>query len=399
MGFPEMYEPVEKKTYHRNVHKFGAHLSHTVCWCVMLWMVLGAGSEGQLFGAQFEVIPGQSIRSDHVLSGADFNTDAPGTVFTGLLTPGEKAVFPFHIPHAAFQGAEHRIPFLAVQTESGGNSDNKKETDTVVRVLFTNNSNGKLVSCNCPNDPFGGLAERVALIRTYREKNGDSFLLLDSGGFWGLSNIERNGPLVLKLMDIMGYAAWGVGDQELYNGLATFLKLSEPWRKKIITASISSAEGDSLFVPYRVVTLNGIRLGITGIASPGETFRYFPEERKDFSVEEPDVALGRVMTVLERSSDYIIVLSQMGADVDREIAARWPGIDLIIGGHSQTLIEQPVTVSQCRIVQAGRNAGRVGEIVLVFDVAKNVIDFSYHLMEVNDTYMIPVDILEFLNEN
>ncbi len=263
--------------------------------------------------------------------------------------------------------------------------------EPVVRVLFTNNSNGKLEDCNCPNDPFGGLAERTGLIRSYRDKNGD-ILLLDSGGYFGLSRVEHFGPLVLKLMEEMGYDACGISDQELYYGLEKYLVFFDWFSDNIINASIHKVNGDSVFALYRIFVVNGVRIGITGIVSSEGTFKFFPEERKDFTVEDPNVTLGRILPVLKKSSDYIIVISQMGVNMDKQVAEMWPDIDLIIGGHSQTLLKEAVNVSGCHIVQAGRNGGRVGEIILTFDKSKKVKNFSYNLLEVDDKYKIPEDI-------
>lgn len=267
------------------------------------------------------------------------------------------------------------------------------DTDDVsktVRILFTNNSNGKLKDCNCPNDPYGGLAERVALIREYRGNYHD-FLLFDSGGYLGLSSVIKTGPAVFRMMEIMEYDAYGIGDQELYFSFATFMERFEQWTGPIVNASLGTNEKKQVFTPYKVFISGSVRIGVIGLASQ-ETFKFFPDENRDFSVEDPDSTLERLLPRLERESDYIVVLSQMGREKDQEIADRWKEIDLIIGGHSQTLLEKPIRIGECRIVQAGKNGGRVGEIIVRFDGKKKVGDFSYKLLEVSERYKIPEDI-------
>ncbi len=260
-----------------------------------------------------------------------------------------------------------------------------------VRILFTNNSNGKLVDCNCRDDPYGGLAERIGLVRSYREKYPD-VLLLDSGGYFGLSGIEQKGPVVLKLMEIMEYEACGIGDQEIYHGLDRFLELFGWYNDRIINASLYTVEGLPVFTTYRIINVNGMRIGITGLVSD-ETFKYFHNEIRDFTVAEPDSVINRVIPILRGSSDYIIVLSQMGVEMDRKVAEKWPDIDLIIGGHSQTLLKKAITISNSHIVQAGKNGGMVGEVFLTFDKSKKIRKFSYNLLEVSKKYKIPQDIM------
>lgn len=265
-----------------------------------------------------------------------------------------------------------------------------------VRILFTNNSNGKLVDCNCPNDPYGGLAERVALIREYRQYYSD-FLLFDSGGFLGLSEIAKRGEAVFRLMDVMGYNAAGIGDQELYHGLGRYLVRYGDSVKNILNATILDKDGNAVFERYRVFTVKGIRIGVTGVTS-SETFRFFPKDRKDFIDVNPDSVLAVLIPMMRKECDYSIILSQMGRENDIKLAERVPGIDCIIGGHSQTLLEKPLISGGCHIVQAGRNGGHIGEILVRFDDTKKPVDFTYKLLEVSGRYKIPDDIVTMLTE-
>ncbi len=277
-----------------------------------------------------------------------------------------------------------------------GDTGTEAQRRAAARILFTNNSNGKLVDCNCRNDPYGGLAERVGLVREYRAEYPEA-LVLDSGGYFGLSNPKVKGNLILNLMDLMGYDMVGIGDQELYNGLGNFLESYGWYRDRIVNASIRDLEGELVFTPYKIVHRGGINIGVTGIVSK-ETFKFFPAERIDFTVEEPDSVMARILPELKRSCDYIVVLSQMGVDCDKEIAARWTDIDLIIGGHSQTLIEKPIRTGETRIVQTGKGGGRVGEIVLGFGESNTNESFKYKLFEISDRYTILPEIQTLLDD-
>jgi len=262
---------------------------------------------------------------------------------------------------------------------------------TTVRILFTNNSNGKLENCFCRNDSTGGLAERVGFIRKYREQHSE-FLLLDSGGYLGLSDVEKKGPKVFELMKIMGYDAFGIGDQELYKGFRRFMELFGSQTGRLINASLVDSIGKPVFTPYRIFEIGDIRVGVIGIFS-AETFRFFPDESRDFTFDNADAVLDRLIPEVKKSADYIVLLSQMGRAEDVKLAERRSDIDLIIGGHSQTLLDKAIDVSGCRIVQAGKGGGQVGEIILTFDVQKKrLLDFTYKLIEINESYPIPEDI-------
>ena len=103
--------------------------------------------------------------------------------------------------------------------------------------------------------------------------------------------------------------------------------------------------------------------------------------------------LDRLIPELRKSCDYIILLSQMGKNEDVKLAERRDDIDLIIGGHSQTLLKEAIEISGCRIVQAGKGGGRLGEIVLHFgEGGGKLINFEYKLIELGESYKIPDDI-------
>ena len=68
-------------------------------------------------------------------------------------------------------------------------------------------------------------------------------------------------------MEIMGYNAYGIGDQELYYSLTGFLDKNKRWTGSIISASLRTAEGKPVFTPYKIFTLNDVRIGVTGLVA------------------------------------------------------------------------------------------------------------------------------------
>lgn len=266
---------------------------------------------------------------------------------------------------------------------------NAKSEESSVTILFTNNSNGKLINCNCRNDPFGGLSERISFIREFRKNNRD-FLLLDSGGYFDLLRAEKNGGLILDLMEKMGYDAYGLGDQEIYHGIDSFLKIIGGYKDRIINASLMINQ-HKVFKEYSIFEKSGVKIGIIGLLSDNSVRFIPPEALQSVKIENPDTTLNKLLPELRKKADYIIILSQMGYEEDKKIAGKWKNIDLIIGGHSQTLLNKEVEINKTKIVQAGKNAGRIGEIKINFKNGKPS-GFSYRLIEITSDYSIPEDI-------
>jgi 5'-nucleotidase / UDP-sugar diphosphatase len=74
----------------------------------------------------------------------------------------------------------------------------------------------------------------------------------------------------------------------------------------------------------------------------------------------PEIAVQQCLLKLKDRTDIILVLSHCGFQADRELAARVPGIDVIVGGHSHTKILQPEQVGRTIIVQAWEHAKALG---------------------------------------
>ena len=83
---------------------------------------------------------------------------------------------------------------------------------------------------------------------------------------------------------------------------------------------------------------------------------------------------------LRQKADIIILLSHSGDAEDRRIAEVIPGIDLIVGGHSQTFHKEPLKVENTLIVQTGRNGHRVGRLTLKLDKNKKIKSYENEMI-------------------
>src|SRR5699024_7431561 len=70
---------------------------------------------------------------------------------------------------------------------------------------------------------------------------------------------------------------------------------------------------------------------------------------------------------LKESTDIIILLSHLGLNEDRQIAEKYPDIDVIIGGHTHHLLRTGERVNETLITAAGKDCTFVGEVILSWD--------------------------------
>jgi len=231
-------------------------------------------------------------------------------------------------------------------------------------VLYTANSNGKLMYCNCPDDPYGGLSERVTLIREMRKRNG-GFLLLDAGNMVGLfGDYELKASCVFRIMNLMGYDVAAAGRNEVYRGIPRIL---EPVRKAafpVVSATIADMEsGEPLFEPYVVTTKDGNTVSVTAVCD-SSSFMDTARKEYDFALLPVRESLGRIIGGMARESDFVIVLSQLSREENAALLKTFPSIDLIVQGFGNAKYEEPVVLPWGIIVSPGVYGEFVGSITL-----------------------------------
>lgn len=244
-----------------------------------------------------------------------------------------------------------------------------------ILIVYTNNTNGVLENCSCPERSYGALEKRAALIDSLRRTN-KYLLLLDSGDMLDIRPNRLLHEYVLKAYQLMHYDAWTPGDQDFVEGIGFFKNQMLTLPMTMVSANLR-IDGKRAGTPWTEQMADGIRFGITGLISR-ETIRFLPDSIQGrLQIEETSASLEPVLAKLNADNDFIIVLSHGGIDHDRELATRFPQIGLIIGGHSQTIIKDPEKTGNTLIVQAGEAGNRTGVLRLEFENGKLI---SYNNM-------------------
>lgn len=257
-----------------------------------------------------------------------------------------------------------------------------------ITILHTNDTHSRI-------DPFpmdggkwqglGGFAARAAMIQQIR-KQEKHVLLLDSGdilqgtpyfNFFG-------GEPEFKGMTAMGYDAVTLGNHDFDAGISGLKKLLPLAGFDILTANydFSDTELTKEFKPYRVIRKGNINVGIFGLGVelnglvPSALFgntRYLDPVSK---ATETARHLKH-----EENCHLVICLSHLGYSYtngrvsDITLAKQTECIDIILGGHTHTLLEDPVIVSNKKsepvvIHQSGWGGTHLGRIDVFLNAKK-----------------------------
>lgn len=265
-------------------------------------------------------------------------------------------------------------------------------------ILHTNDTHSRIDPFP-DNDPryagLGGVARRAALIRRIRNEESN-VLLFDSGDiFQGTPwfNLFGGRPEI-ESMSSMKYDAATMGNHDFDIGLEGFdrnLQYADfPFLCANYDFSNTLLAGKTL--PYKIFEQDKIRIGVFGI---GIELRGLVDE-KLYGKTICNNAIDTALTIskklkTELKCDYVICLSHLGYRYenqelisDEKLAAASKHIDLILGGHTHTFLDQPARLrnaeyNEILIAQAGFGGIKLGRIDIYFnEKTKKVFSNSSH---------------------
>jgi sulfur-oxidizing protein SoxB len=244
----------------------------------------------------------------------------------------------------------------------------------------------------------GGFAHLSTLVKRVRASRPGS-LLLDGGDTWqgSATALWTKGQDMVDACKLLGVDIMA-GHWEFTLGDKRVMEIVEnDFKGKIdfVAQNVKTTDfGDSVFAPYSMKEMNGVKVAVIGQAFP-----YTPIANPRWMV--PDWTFGiqdenmqkTVDEARSKGAQVVVVLSHNGMDVDLKMASRVTGIDAILGGHTHDGVPQPVKVQNKSGVTLVTNAGSNGKFlgVLDFDVKNGKIsDFRYKLLPVF-TNLLPAD--------
>ena len=235
----------------------------------------------------------------------------------------------------------------------------------------------------------GGYAKLLTLIRETRSRAVDRTLVVDAGDF-SMGTLFHTAFMTeaaeLRLMAAMGYDAMTLGNHDFDfhpKGLAQTLRAARAAEKQLPVMVASNVvfspdgKGDTELreafteypvTPYAVLERRGIRIGLFGILGK--------DAQTDTPFAKPvtfadHVETSKKMVALLRDKekvDLVVCLSHTGTSPvkkhseDENLAREVPGIDVIISGHTHTVLPKPIMIGKTVIVAAGSYGAYLGRL-------------------------------------
>ncbi|GEM_PF-211215 len=271
----------------------------------------------------------------------------------------------------------------------------------VITILHTNDFHMYLLgSLNKNKEPIGGSARIYTLVKEERAYNPDRTLLVDAGDAIGGGppiGAFFDGKDVIEVYNAMGYNYAVFGNHEFDWGKDLLSQRVNEAKYTYVCSNVIDTTTNSTFMskPYDIKSLGFVKLGIFGVTTPQLPILVNPNGLSNLEIKDPISTATNVVSTLKENSDYIVLLSHLGysasnyytGDIgDVQLASKVSGINLIIGGHTHTVLDKPTVINNTYIVQTGSYGNNLGRVRLHFETTAN----SVRLVKL-DYKLLPVD--------
>ena len=262
-------------------------------------------------------------------------------------------------------------------------------------LLHSNDLHGDFLSGEDNEQLLGGISMLSGYVSQVKAQEPNTIYCIAGDMLQGsLIDSEFKGISTIEIMNMLGPDVVSLGNHEIDYGLAHLLFLERCAKFPIVNANLFIKNPYTrLFNSHRIVEMDGMNILFIGII----TQEIMSSIRLDnllgslIDVEDAAREVGSICNAYNNVDiDFTILLTHIGFEEDKRLAAlldpAW-GVDVIIGGHSHTILEQPALVNDILIAQAGVGTAQVGRFDIVIDTDLNAVhSYTWQLVPVDSRH-------------
>ncbi len=229
---------------------------------------------------------------------------------------------------------------------------------------------------------IGGLDRLATVVKRVRAERGDKVLFLDGGDTWqgSLGANRSKGQDMVDCMALLKPDAM-TGHWEFTYGEARVKQLIKGLGFPFLALNVRDTEwNEPVFPAMKMFEKGGVKIAVLGQAFP-----YTPVANPrwmipkwSFGIREEEVR-ANVAKAKKAGAQLIVLLSHNGFDVDRKLASRVSGIDVILTGHTHDALPVAIKVGKTLLIASGCHGKFVSRLDL--DVQNGTVkDFRYKLI-------------------
>ncbi|OZH54997.1 5'-nucleotidase [Hydrocoleum sp. CS-953] len=253
---------------------------------------------------------------------------------------------------------------------------------------------------------IGGMSLISGYLKKVRQEEENVLFVISGDMVQGsMIDTEYKGISTIEIMNYLAPDVVTIGNHELDYGFSHLLFLEKMANFPIINANLYIKKYNKrLMNPYLILNVDGFNIMFMGIV----TEEVLKSLKLDTSIGEfvklQDAAteVGKICNAYKNEDiDLTVLLTHIGFEEDQKLAAmlkpEW-GVDMIIGGHSHTFLDQPAKVNDILITQAGVGTNQIGRFdIVVDDDTNSIVEWKWQLIPVDDNLAEPdVDLKKFI---
>lgn len=239
--------------------------------------------------------------------------------------------------------------------------------------------------------------DNYSKIKAYMN-NYDNKILLDAGDIFHGQSIAtlEFGSSIAKILKAMGYVSMVPGNHDFNYGQDRLSELAEESGVKVLAANVKS-NGLAKYGEYTIEEVNGVKIGIFGIATPETAYKTNPNNVNGLDFGDLNSIIKDSQKIVDKLNDenvdIIVALTHLGIENDSEvkatdIAKAVNGIDLIIDGHSHSILESYTefnNTSDTKVTSTGEYLNNLGQVSITLDENSEIKDINLQSI---DTYTL-----------
>lgn len=231
----------------------------------------------------------------------------------------------------------------------------------------------------------GGAARQATVVRQIRDEVANHLLLDGGDRFTGtLFHIQWLGQDSAQIMNMIGYDAMTLGNHEFDNSDDVLAAFVDALEFPVVTANVDFSESPLLagkIHPWISLEVGGSDVGIIGLVTPESEILSSPGPELVFKYDLTAVTQNAVDALAAEGVNKIILLTHIGYEADTEVAQAVSGVDVVVGGHTNTFLsnnyadaqgEYPTVLESASgepvlVVQASTKTRYLGRLDVEFD--------------------------------
>ena len=249
-------------------------------------------------------------------------------------------------------------------------------------LLHSNDLHGDFLAEKIDEKLVGGVSRLSGYINKVRNEEKNVIYSISGDMFRGsLIDSEFQGLSTIEIMNMLAPDVVTIGNHEADYGLAHMLFIEKCASFPIINANMYiKYVGTRLFNSHYIKEIDGMRVLFIGVLTE-EVLKSTKSEGLVGTLIDIQDAAEEVSKICDayrtEDIDFTVLLTHIGFEEDKRLAEILDpacGVDIIIGGHSHTLLSEPCVVAGIPIVQAAVGTDQIGRFDIMVDTDNNCID-------------------------